>query len=330
VSPDRPRVSVVIPCHNGRRFVGEAIDSVLAQTFRHLELFVIDDGSTDGSEEVIRAHVEGSGASVPVTIVAREHRGKGSTLNQALDMARGEFFAPLDTDDVWERDKLARQVVAIERNGASVAGTFSDAVVIDARGRMTDRLGRLYPYRGGHIFMDLLFVRFVPPSPTSLFRREAIVRVGGFDQTRIAEDFDLWIRLARMYRVAFIPRTLARYRIHGANMSVQETDRMFDDSRCIVEEFLEVDPSLRPHRPAVEARIAARHAAQEYNGLRLREARRHAIAALRMLPSERLAWTVLTRSLLGRSGIRLLRAARGRFRQRVRTEQMGRVEIDGD
>jgi hypothetical protein len=155
---------------------------------------------------------------------------------------------------------------------------------------MIDRLGRLYPYRGGHIFMDLLLVRFVPPSPTSLFRRDAVVRVGGFDLTRMAKDFDLWIRLARMYPVVFIPRTLARYRIHGANMSVLEADRMFEHSRCIVEEFLEVDPSLGPHRPAVEATIAARHAAQECNGLRLREARRHGIAALRMVPSERLAW----------------------------------------
>jgi glycosyltransferase involved in cell wall biosynthesis len=322
----RPRVSVVIPCLNGRRFVEEAIDSVLGQTFPHLELVVIDDGSTDGSEEVIRAHVERSGAAAPVTVVAREHRGKGFTLNQGLDMARGEFFAALDADDVWEPDKLAGQVTAMERNGPDVAGTFSDAVVIDAQGRVIDRLGRLYPYRGGDIFMDLVFERFVPPSPTSLFRKRAIVRVGGYDQRRIAEDFDLWIRLARMYRFVFIPRALARYRIHGVNMSIRQADRMFDEARCIIEELLEVDPSLRPYRPAVEARITARYAAHQYNNLRLREAREHAISALMTLPSERLAWVVLARSMLGRSGVRLLRAARGRIRERVSALRVRRIE----
>jgi glycosyltransferase involved in cell wall biosynthesis len=311
----QPLVSVVIPSYNARPYVLHAIDSVLNQDYANAHLTIIEDGSTDGSAVAIREHLEARRPTKEIAFIVRENRGKGATLNQALELARGKYFCVLDADDVWEQGKLKRQVELMESLGPDAAGCFSDAAVIDEHGVVTDRLSRLYPYRGGDIFKDLLFMRFVPASPTNLFRRDAVVNVGGYDTGRLAEDFDLWIRLARNYRFHYLPSVLARYRIHGENQSIRRADTMFEDARTIVEEFLEVDETLAPYRREVEGRIAARSAAHSYNALRLREAKGQALSALLKSPFERLAWSVLTRSLLGRRVIRWLRSRRAEDRR---------------
>jgi cellulose synthase/poly-beta-1,6-N-acetylglucosamine synthase-like glycosyltransferase len=305
-----PRVDVVIPVFNSRRYVAETIDSVLNQDYENVHLTVIDDGSTDGSVEVVRRHLEGVGATNRVVHIVGENRGQGAVRNQGLALAEGEYFCALDADDVWEPQKLTVQVGIMESLGPETAGCLADAMVIDEHSMVRDRLSRIYPYRGGDIFEDLLLMRFVPASPTNLFRREAVAHVGGYDTGRLAEDFDLWIRLARNYRLHYVPTPLARYRIHGANQSTVSADEMFASARSVVEEFLEVDKTLAPYRRIAEARIAARASAVAYNALRLREARIEALRALSKRPSERLAWTVLARSVLGRPALRWLRSRR--------------------
>ena len=310
-----PRVDVVITVFNNRRYVAETIDSVLNQEYQNVHLVVIDDGSTDGSVEVVRRHLERVGATNRVVHIVGENRGQAAARNQGLALAEGQYFCALDADDVWEPEKLTVQVGIMESLGPETAGCFADARVIDEQGTVRDRLGRLYPYRGGDIFEDLLLMRFVPASPTNLFRREAVARVGGYDTGRLAEDFDLWIRLARNNRLHYVPTPLARYRIHGTNQSIVSADEMFEAARSVVEEFLEVDQTLAPYRRIAEARIAARAAALAYNALRLREARIEAVRALSKRPSERLAWTVLVRSLLGRPLVHWLRTKRAEDRR---------------
>jgi glycosyltransferase involved in cell wall biosynthesis len=310
-----PRVDVVIPVFNARRYIVETIDSVLNQNYDNVYLTVIDDGSTDGSVEVVRRHLQQLDATRKVRHIVHENCGPGMTRNQGLELAEGDYICALDADDMWEPQKLSIQVEIMESLGPETAGCFTDATVIDERGMVGGRLSDMYPYKGGDIFEELLLMKFVPPSPTNLFRREAVVRVGGYDTGRHAEDFDLWIRLAHNYRLHYVPIPLARYRIHGDNRSILNADKLVEAARSVVEEFLEIDETVAPYRRSVEARIAARSAAHAYNALRLGQARLEALRALSKDPSERLAWTVLVRSLLGRSLVRRLRMKRAEQRR---------------
>jgi alpha-1,3-rhamnosyltransferase len=310
-------VSVVIPSFNHARFVTQAIDSVLGQTLADIELLVVDDGSTDGSPELIRRHLASSDGSIPVRFVARENRGICRTLNEALAGAAGKYFAVLGSDDLWAPNKLARQVEGLESADDDVAASFSDCWVIDAEGLRRGRMGLRFPFRGGDIYKDLLLLRFFPPAPTSIFRRNAIMELGGFNErTRVTEDVDLWYRMARSYEVAYVDQPLASYRVHGDNVSAQDPVAVYQDKMVIMEDLILGDPELELMASTLRARVQANHAGHLYTLLRLPEARRAALSALRTSPWERLAWKVLVRSALGTGMVRWLRSKRENGRQR--------------
>lgn len=310
-------VSVVIPSFNHARFVTQAIDSVLAQTLPDIELLVVDDGSTDGSPDLIRRHLDASDGSIPVRFVARENRGICRTLNEALGGAAGKYFAVLGSDDLWAPNKLERQVEGLESASDKVAASFSDCWVIDAEGLRRGRMGLRFPFRGGDIYKDLLLLRFFPPAPTSTFRRDAIVELGGFNErTRLTEDVDLWYRVARAHEVAYVDQPLASYRVHGDNVSARDPVAVYQDKMVIMEDLILGDPELQPMASRLRARVQANHAGHLYTLLRLPEARRAALSALRTSPRERLAWRVLVRSALGPGMIRWLRSKREDGRRR--------------
>jgi GT2 family glycosyltransferase len=310
-------VSVVIPSFNHARYVTRAIDSVLGQTLGDIELLVVDDGSTDGSAEVIRRHLEATTAPFPVRLVARENRGICRTLNEALDGATGKYFAALGSDDLWAPHKLASQVDALEAAGDGEVAVFSDCWVIDADGLRQGRMGRQFPFRGGDIYRDLVMLRFFPPAPTTVIRRQVIVDLGGFNErTSLTEDVDLWYRLARAHRVIYVDEPLASYRIHGGNVSSRDAAAVYRDKMLILEDLILGDPELQPVAARLRARVQANHAGHLYTLLRLPEARRAAWSALRTSPRERLAWRVLLRSALGTGTVRWFRTRRETGRRR--------------
>ncbi len=322
-----PKVTVAIPSFNHLGYVQEAIDSVLRQTFRGLELLVIDDGSTDGSPDAIAGHLSACDPGVPVRLVARENRGQSSTLNQALEMATGEYLATLDSDDSWEPEKLEKQVAMLDAAPDNVAACFSDCWITDGEGRRFDRLGRPVNFHSGRIYDDLVRLRYFPLAQSALFRRRAVLEVGGYDERlRIVPDWDLWLRLAKDHTFLYSPKPLASYRIHGTNLSYDQVAQFFDEARLIYDELFTRDPSLRPLQRSIRARIEARHAGQLYNLLRLPEARSSARHALAMSPYDRLAWTVFLRSFLGSRLVGRLRGIRQNRRRRSLDSPPARLE----
>ncbi len=310
-------VSVVIPSFNHARYVTRAIDSVLGQTLGEIELLVVDDGSTDGSPEVIRRHLDSTPTGFPVRLVARENRGICRTLNQALAEATGKYFAALGSDDLWAPHKLARQVDALEAAGDVGAAAFSDCWVIGADGRRQGRMGLQFPFHGGDIYRDLVMLQFFPPAPTSIFRRDVIVELGGFNErTKVTEDVDLWYRVARSHEVIYVDEPLASYRVHGDNVSARDPVAVYQDKLLILEDLILGDPELRPVASRLRARVQANHAGHLYTLLRLPEARRAAWTAIRTSPRERLAWSVLFRSALGTGIVSRVRTRREAGRRR--------------
>lgn len=303
-------VSVVIPSFNHASFVEAAIDSVLRQTTPDLELVVIDDGSVDDSVERIQEKLKPLGENGRVYFNARSNnRGLCRTLNEGLTRARGVFFAYLGSDDLWEPQKLEKQICALEAEGRNAGAAFSDCYIIDQEGNRTDRFGRQYSFRGGDIYGDLLKMKFHPASPTNLFVRQKLVNAGGFNEAIRIEDRDVWLRVARYYRIAYVDVPLASFRVHKGNTSTTDIDVMFESNQSTLDWVFRTDPSLRSWRRLILAQLAAGHAADYYSTLDLRRARKEALRSLQLNPLNQLSWRVFSRSLLGRRFVDGLRRA---------------------
>ena len=211
-----PLVSVVIPVHNGGRFLAEAIDSVLAQGYPHREVVVVDDGSTDDSAAIARAR--------PVRYQRQENQGVAAARNAGLAAARGELIAFLDQDDVWLPHKLDAQVAFLLEH-PSVDMVISPLEVEVEPGAAP--LSWFEPDAG----MD---VQLVPLLGTLLAWRRCFDRVGGFDtRYEIASDTD-WIMRARDAGLVLeaAPGVCMRYRMHERNSSRRE-DRLNAEVRAV-------------------------------------------------------------------------------------------------
>jgi len=203
-------VSVVIPTYNFGRFLAAAIESAQAQTLRPREIIVVDDGSTDETPDVVRSFES-------VHYIRQENGGVCAARNRGVEDSMGEFIAFLDADDTWEARKLEKQIAVFNSDpevGLVHCGMreFDDETgetiathLHGAEGWMADNL---LLWEGPVI---------VGPGGTIAVRRDTFEAVGGFDtQQKVGEDWDLCYRIARKYKVGFVPEPLVNYRSHGA------------------------------------------------------------------------------------------------------------------
>lgn len=224
-----PAVSVVIPCYNTAHYLGEAMASVLAQSWSDLELLVIDDGSVDATGEVAAAFA----LDPRVRYHRQENRGLSDARNRGIELSRGQLIAFLDADDVWESEKLASQL-ALLRSFPECGLVFSDYSTFDAQGVLAaGKNSRLYELHRPDF--ETLFSRsnFIYPS-TVVVRKKVLDQTGGFDTSlRSAEDYDMWLRIAKVAQLAGVPDSLVRIRQHGDNMSLN-VRRMLENELAVV------------------------------------------------------------------------------------------------
>ena len=206
----QPLVSVVIPTYNRAALLREAVASVLRQCYAPLELIVVDDGSTDATVACLRPLRE-------LRIVRQDHTGMpGQARNAGARVARGEYLAFLDSDDLWLPHKLAVQVAAAVAAGDAINHTrerwLRGARVVAQRGQRHRR--------SGDLFADSLRKCIIGPS-TVLLRRAAFEEAGGFrEDLEIAEDYELWLRLTACHRVGYVDRESVIKRAgHGDQLS---------------------------------------------------------------------------------------------------------------
>ncbi|HBU09079.1 MAG TPA: glycosyl transferase family A [Candidatus Omnitrophica bacterium] len=219
-----PRVSVNICCYNGEKYIAETIQSVLDQTYSDFELIVINDGSKDASEKVILGIKDER-----IKYFRQENKGLSETRNRAISLSSGEFIAILDQDDVWETEKLAQQVNLMDTRPA-VGVVYTDAYPVNAKGDVLGIRGR-DTYFTGQLVPALLRNNFIC-CPTVMFRAACLKRIPGFrTDLKIAEEYDLYLRLSRICDFACVERPLARYRLHAGNTS---GDMVRDYSEAIV------------------------------------------------------------------------------------------------
>ncbi|HSH42226.1 MAG TPA: glycosyltransferase family A protein [Arenicellales bacterium] len=203
-------VAVVVPTHDRAAVLGRALESVLEQTVRPAQCLVVDDGSSDGTADLVRR-------SFPeVSYLKQPHRGVSAARNLGIRHARAPWVAFLDSDDCWLPGKLEQQLDALD--GTDFAICHSDEIWI-RHGRRVNPM-RKHRKRGGWIYRHCLPLCAISPS-TSMVRRELLEEIGGFDESLPAcEDYDLWLRLCAGYPVLFLDRPLViRYGGHADQLS---------------------------------------------------------------------------------------------------------------
>lgn len=204
------KVSVIIPTYNRKDYLKEALDSVLWQSFKDFEIIVIDDGSNDGTSELIQ---EEFGSSI--RYYWQDNQGESAARNRGLEIAQGEYIAFLDSDDRWLKEKLTKQVKYLSEN--RIPGmVFSQAWIIDKEGKRveSDPWG-IELNNDGIELESLVFNNKISGPSSTLIRRSVFDKVGDFDTNiRYGEDWDLWLRIAKYYDIAFIEEPLIEVRRH--------------------------------------------------------------------------------------------------------------------
>lgn len=205
------RISVVIPCYNGQDYLREALSSVQAQTRSAYEIIVVDDGSTDDSVKIARAH----GARV----VAQNNLGEGAARNAGIRACSGELVASLDADDRWHPHHLATVAGLLDANPDAV-GAFG---AVQRFGSDTGLVRGCVPPGPPAVMMEEAFREWLHTTISSVVRRDALVDLGGFDeQERSAVDFDLWLRLAKAHKFVATYEVTAEWRMHPAQQSAHQ------------------------------------------------------------------------------------------------------------
>jgi glycosyltransferase involved in cell wall biosynthesis len=206
-----PLVSVIIPTYNYGRFVAEAVESALAQTYRTIEVIVVDDGSTDGTQAVL------SRFAGRIRYLFQENRGLSAARNRGIGAARGEFLGFLDADDLWDPTKIAKQVTLIERS-PQVGAVYCEHIQLHVPSGET-KLRRCLPELRGDIHRALLELKGIGTPSCVLIRRACFDKVGLFDEElRSVEDWEMWVRVSRHFEFDYVPEPLVTYRVHGQNL----------------------------------------------------------------------------------------------------------------
>jgi glycosyltransferase involved in cell wall biosynthesis len=219
----KPTVSVVIPAYNHERFIGAAIDSVLGQSFEDLELIVIDDGSTDGTGEVIKRYNDSRLISLH-----QENQDAYNTINRGLGLARGKFVAILNSDDVYATDRLELLLARQRETGAHCL--FTDVIPVSDEGeQFTDpdfgwntwhKKNRDFFFLCGDLYTAFLKGNFMVTTSNLFLTREAVQRTGNFCSLRYLHDYDYIFRVMLAFpgQVEYVhDRKLLFYRIHSGN-----------------------------------------------------------------------------------------------------------------
>jgi glycosyltransferase involved in cell wall biosynthesis len=247
VNNDRPLVSVIMAAYNGAEFIGETIESVLAQTYQPIELVVVDDASDDATPEIVASYAERHPGRIRLER-GRERRGPCRRRNEAIALSQGPLIAWLDQDDLWLPDKTARQVELLRfhpETGLVYAGYETFDSETDATLPWRDRLSEAE----GDVLVPLFLRGCFIAAPTALFRRAVLerrsLRLRETDFS-FGDDYFLWLALSLDWRVARIDDVLARYRRHAANESARLSATNFHLLRVgLLKEFLAAFPEAR-------------------------------------------------------------------------------------
>ena len=284
--PARPAVTVIIPTFNRASIVVRAIRSVLGQTYQDWELIVVDDGSTDGTEQAVRGL---SDNRIKYIRHDRNRRGGAAARNTGIRYAQGEYVAFLDSDDEWLPEKLQKELEVFRNSDPALGLVYTGEMILDETGRV---LEICMATKSGWVYEVLLDSCFIGSCSRVTVKKQALERVAGFDETLVShQDWDLWLRVARVYRIASIRDCLVKRHL-GSDQIIGSLGRICEGRERI----------LQKYRSEMKPRTLARHLSRvalllfNYDP---RRARALALEGLRLRPVQPLLVAGVAASILG-------------------------------
>jgi glycosyltransferase involved in cell wall biosynthesis len=296
-----PPISVLLAVYNGQRYLRQAVDSVLAQTFEDFEFIIIDDGSTDQTRSILEEYARKDSR---LRLVSRPNQGLTVTLNEGLAMARGEFLARMDADDICRPTRFAKQLAYLQE--------YPDCVLVGSRVLLIDPDG--LPIRQAcdeqtHEEIDQAHLNRLWPvvHPAVMMRTAAVRQIGGYrNQYNTLEDLDLFLRLAEIGKLANLPEVLLDYRQHFASVTHSRSEQQMRIRQSIYDEtHARRGTASSGAPPPARSEPRCRHEQHQFwawSALKagnVNTARKHALATVRQAPCSLNSWRVLACALRG-------------------------------
>jgi len=215
-----PLVSVLVPAYNAEAFISQTLDSILSQTYKNIEVLVVDDGSQDRTAEIVKSIAQ---RDHRVILLQQSNAGVAAARNLAIKKSCGEYIAPIDADDIWYPQKLKKQVQCMLQAEPSVGLVYAWSVHIDEQGLLTG--GYSASPLQGEVYTDLVYSNFLGNASVPLIRRTCLEKVGYYNcqlkeqNAQGCEDTDIYLRIAEYYQFRVVPEFLIGYRKVISSMS---------------------------------------------------------------------------------------------------------------
>jgi len=212
IKPILPLVSVIIPVYNQEKYIQECVESVINQDYKKIEIIVVDDGSTDGTADILKSFGD------QIKYIRQENQGPAASVNTGIKTSKGSLICWFGSDDVYMTNKISEQVDFLLKE-PSISIAYSDYIMIDSNG--SKLMDVQVPYPPFEQFARSLLIRNFINGSTVIMRKECIDAVGDYDETLRADpDGDMWFRMLKHgYRFGHISKPLVKYRWHSSNVS---------------------------------------------------------------------------------------------------------------
>lgn len=294
-------VSVLMPIYNAEPYLGEAIESILRQTFQDFELVAVDDGSADRSAEVARDYARRDSR---IRFVAAVHRGITATRNETLNRATGKYIAVMDADDISLPERLAKQVAFLENH--------PECVLVGSWVQLMDSAGmplRIANQEVTHSEIEAAALTYAGSYITTngyMARRDKVCDVGQYRDFAPAEDRDLYLRLAECGQLANIPEVLYQFRRHVNSACFAQRQKLSERTVAVVQDACKrrgkAPPEMPPQEYYSRASVSETYRAWAWWALQsgyVATARKHAMATLWRTPLSLDSWKLLACAVRG-------------------------------
>ena len=248
-----PTVSINLCCYNSEKYLSDTLESVVKQTSRDWELVIINDGSTDSTEAIIKGYID---LGLPIIYHYQQNRGLGYSRNEAFKRSSGKYIAFIDHDDIWMPEKLEKQLAVFEKD-AEVDFVYANYYVVRDKRRVI-KFRSEQP--SGYVFEKFLFNYPVHIS-TAIIRRKAFDKLNDLfnPNLHLTEEYDLFMRILYTAKAGYISRPLATYRYHPDMASATKEVRLIKETISVIETFKLLDPDFSKKHAHILDKVTCRN-----------------------------------------------------------------------
>ena len=223
-----PLVTVGIPLYNHEKYIVQCLDSIVKQTYKNIQLIVIDDGSSDNSYKIAKEYLENQEYNRNYKIIKQVNQGICKTYNKIAEQAQGKYISFLGSDDYWFLDKIETEVEFLEKK-PQYALVYSNAIKIDGEGKKIGERNYNDKENSGYLFEAIVKGTGWIDQVANLMRVSVYDSIGYYNEKLKCEDIDFWLRLTKNFEVGFINKFHSYYRWHGGNFSNKKNGGLFHD-----------------------------------------------------------------------------------------------------